>query len=100
MTDKFYLGQEWRTFRNGFLRQYPRCSVDGCPTRATHVDHIVSRRKGGMPFDPFNCQALCAVHHNQKTARLDQPGRKASSTPLRAAGCDAAGWPNDPRFNR
>jgi 5-methylcytosine-specific restriction endonuclease McrA len=94
--DPFYSSPLWRAFRRAFLCRHPLCVVAGCTTPATHVDHTRSRRAGGAPFDPANCRALCPAHHNAKTARLDQPGRCANHHPLRAPGCDAAGWPRAP----
>jgi 5-methylcytosine-specific restriction endonuclease McrA len=94
--DPFYRTPEWKSLRTAFLRANPICSVPGCRTAATHVDHVLSRRKGGPSLDPRNLAAYCAVHHNQKTARLDHPDRAASRAPLRAFGCDAAGRPLDP----
>lgn len=96
-TDKFYLSREWRSFRAAFLRVNPACSVPACQKPASHVDHIVSRRKGGADLDPANCQALCDVHHTQKTNRDDRPDRKATrNKPIRASGCDASGLPISP----
>ena len=94
--DPFYATPQWRAFRAAFLARNPRCSVAGCPVPASHVDHVVSRRRGGADLDPRNCQPLCGPHHSSKTARLDHPGRKASNAPLRVHGCDAAGWSIDP----
>ena len=94
--DPFYTSLQWRVFRRAFLRRHPGCVISGCPTPATHVDHKRTRRSGGAPFDPENCQSLCQSHHSAKTARLDQPSRRASHKPLRAIGCDAHGLPLAP----
>ena len=96
-TDPFYLSREWRRFRAWFLRHNPSCSVPGCRTPATHVDHEVARRAGGADFDPLNCRSFCASHHNQKTAYRDRPTMKRSSASLKAAGCSADGMPLDPK---
>lgn len=94
--DKFYVSSEWVAFRRWFLQRFPYCYVKGCGERATHVDHKVSRRAGGAPFDPFNSVSYCASHHNSKTARFDMPGRKQSDMPVRARGCLPDGSPIDP----
>lgn len=96
MSDAFYQSVEWRRFRAWFLRHSPLCSVPGCRTLATHVDHRVTRRDGGADFDPKNCQSFCASHHNEKTARRDRPTFKRSNKELRASGCSEDGSPIDP----
>lgn len=94
--DPFYTSAEWRTFRSAYLAVYPACTVAGCPKPAKHVDHIRTRRSGGAPFDPDNCQGLCWSHHSQKTARRDRPAYAQSRQELTAAGCDAQGLPLAP----
>ena len=39
--------------------------------RASHVDHIVTKRAGGSD-DECNLQGLCASHHSMKTATYDR----------------------------
>jgi 5-methylcytosine-specific restriction endonuclease McrA len=42
----------------------------GCTEVATVADHIVPLRvDDSAPYDEANLQALCAAHHNAKTAR-------------------------------
>jgi 5-methylcytosine-specific restriction endonuclease McrA len=94
--DPFYASNEWRELRRAVLRANPVCAVPGCGGRATHVDHIRSRRAGGAALDPSNLQALCHSCHSRKTARRDGGfGAWTSDAPLVAVGCDARGRPND-----
>ena len=98
-TDPFYQSTEWRELRRAVIRAHPGCSTAGCIGKSSHVDHIVSRRRGGASLDPANLQALCHRCHSAKTARFDGGfGRARSSTaaPVRATGCDASGRPFDP----
>jgi 5-methylcytosine-specific restriction endonuclease McrA len=96
--DSFYRSNMWRRFRASILRLRPICEMVGCGIAATHVDHIVPRRRGGADFDPANVQALCASCHSTKTALRDggfgRPGRAGAR--IRLSGCDAAGIPRDP----
>ena len=96
--DPFYRSAAWRRFRASVLRARPICEVPGCGIAATHVDHIVPRRRGGADFDPANVQALCASCHSAKTALHDggfgQPG--SPDARIRLSGCDATGMPRDP----
>jgi 5-methylcytosine-specific restriction protein A len=66
-------GAAWRAKRAAYLRDHPICEdPDGldCQARATHVDHVTPRRRGGLD-EPSNYQALCAPCHSRKTARED-----------------------------
>lgn len=94
--EKFYKQADWLAFRRMILQKFRYCQVPGCDQKATQVDHKVSRRKGGAPFDPFNSFACCASHHSEKTARFDMPGRKQSDMPVRARGCSVDGRSLDP----
>lgn len=58
----------WRRIRARYLRRYPDCVV--CGRLAEEVDHIVPLAAGGT-HEEGNLQALCKVHHSQKTAVLD-----------------------------
>ena len=96
--DPFYQRAAWRRFRAGILRHRPICEVPGCGIAASHVDHIIPRRRGGADFDPANVQALCASCHSAKTALRDggfghrsKPGAR-----IRLSGCDLTGLPRDP----
>ncbi len=63
------LGPGWRVMRRELLKREPMCRA--CRrAKATHLDHIVSRRRGG-PSDPSNLQPLCASCHSRKTASED-----------------------------
>jgi 5-methylcytosine-specific restriction endonuclease McrA len=84
--DPFYLSPAWRAARARQLRSHPHCTVPGCQAKATHVDHIKPRARGGAELDPANLQTLCHSHHSSKTARFEHPNR-------RVIGCDADGWP-------
>lgn len=61
----------WQQTRASFLAHHPFCIV--CGQKATHVDHIVARRRGGSD-DESNLQALCASCHSRKTATIDGGG--------------------------
>ncbi len=102
--DPFYQSAEWKACRSATLRAAPGCAVAGCDRRPSHVDHIVSRRRGGAPFDPANLQTLCHSHHTEKTNRVDGGGGRnlggnsaGGALVMRARGCDADGNPLDPR---
>ena len=92
--DSFYSSAEWRATRKAKLRRDPICQSPQCSRKATHVDHIKSRRRGGPDLDPNNLQSLCHSCHNAKTIRVDGGfGRKATS---KVPGCDVNGNPVDP----
>lgn len=44
------------------------CADEGKVTEAVTIDHIIALANGGTDTDD-NCQALCAAHHDEKTAR-------------------------------
>lgn len=98
-SDPFYWSAEWRACRRTMLARHPDCAVPGCGEPAKHVDHRVSRRRGGAAFDPANLLCLCVPHHSEKTARADggfgNPTGDAS-VPLAVRGCDTSGRPRDP----
>ena len=94
--DPFYKSYDWIVFRRKILQKYRYCRIPGCTQEATHVDHIVSRRAGGAPFDPWNVQLLCRSHHAEKSARFDVLSRKKSDMPVRVRGCDERGNSLDP----
>lgn len=94
--DPFYASSKWRKLRAAFLKANPNCSVPGCPIPAGHVDHRIRRTAGGASLVWDNLQSFCIGHGNAKTARVDQPGRRANNRPLRAGGCGPDGWPLAP----
>lgn len=59
---------DWRKTRAAFLKAHPWCMADECTEKATDVDHIMPRAKGGTD-EWDNLQALCHSHHSSKTAR-------------------------------
>ncbi len=56
----------WSRLRRQVLREQPTCS---CGEPSTEVDHILARSLGGDPIDRRNLQALCSIHHREKTNR-------------------------------
>lgn len=92
--DQFYRSAEWRRLRKAALaRDGGRCVVPGCGKPATHVDHVMSRRKGGPDTLP-NLRSLCGAHDAQVKERSD--GTRRRDGKLTVSGCDANGWPIDP----
>jgi 5-methylcytosine-specific restriction enzyme A len=94
MTDPFYRTAMWQVLRNAALaRDRHRCVVPGCGAKATHVDHVLSRRRGGADA-LHNLRSLCATHDAQVKERPD--GKRGRDGKLTVSGCDASGWPIDP----
>lgn len=107
MTLPFYRSDEWRAFRSRVLRAAGhRCAVRGCPSRATHVDHLRTVRDApALALDVANVQPLCHAHHSAKTAARDGGfgnARKPGGAVLRVKGNAPDGTPLDPghRWNR
>ena len=74
VTDRGY-GGKWQRLRIQILRRddylCQHCLKDQTLTRATHVDHITPKSRGGS--DSFsNLQSLCAACHARKTAGESQ----------------------------
>lgn len=86
--DPFYTSAEWRRIRWKVLQRDRRCRWPGCQRIATHVDHVIPRRRGGSD-DPSNLMGLCGTCHNSHKQSLEKTGR--------VRGCDANGFPIDPR---
>lgn len=87
MSDPFYRSPAWRRLRaEALARDNHRCVLPGCGRKAHAVDHILQRSRGGADALP-NLRSLCEQHHNQ---------RRQGGEP-RVLGCDASGWPLDPR---
>lgn len=55
-------------------------------TPATHVDHILSKAKGGTD-DPANLRAICRPCHDRKS--IEEKGHRVRPT------IGADGWPTD-----
>lgn len=86
----YYRTPHWRRLRVAALqRDAYTCTAPGCRERATHVDHIVSRRNGGTDT-LSNLRCLCAAHDNQVK---EQYGARRKGGVLKAIGCDVDGWP-------
>jgi 5-methylcytosine-specific restriction endonuclease McrA len=69
------------------------CIVPGCRARATRVDHIKSRRDGGLD-SLRNLRSLCTRHDNQ--IKEDARGKRRSDGKPYVLGCDVRGRPLDP----
>lgn len=68
----FYNSRVWRKTRKRFLEQNPlcvECAEVGDVVVATVLDHIVPINRGGEKLNESNFQAMCAAHHNAKSAR-------------------------------
>lgn len=64
-------GRTWQRLRVLHLHVEPlcrECAKHGGLTRATDVDHITPKQRGGRDVDE-NLQSLCHAHHSEKTAR-------------------------------
>lgn len=65
----------WHKARTSYLHEHPlcvKCQAEGRITPATVVDHIKPHRGNyDLMWDTNNWQALCARHHNIKTATED-----------------------------
>lgn len=90
--DPFYSSAEWRAARGAYIAQHPTCEEAGCGKPTKHVDHRISRRKGGASLDPRNFKGQCHSHHSAKTARQDG----GFGNPESRKGCDEDGWPRVP----
>lgn len=71
-TVKMYNSARWRKFRAEYLGAHPwcvKCLADGKHERATVVDHVVPHGGDEEKFWGGPFQAMCKVHHDEKTAR-------------------------------
>jgi 5-methylcytosine-specific restriction endonuclease McrA len=66
------------------------CVVPMCGRRATRVDHIKSRRAGGLDV-LANLRSLCMAHDNQVKEDKDGNRRSGGRLTVRTVGVD--GWP-------
>ncbi len=76
-------GRKWQAARLTYLKANPlcvMCKARGEVVAASVVDHVKAHKGNHALFwDEGNWQALCARHHNQKTATEDGGfGRLAS----------------------
>jgi len=81
---------DWQQARRQFLADHPWCSVEGCRTPASDVDHVLSvQERPDLRLEPSNFRSLCHAHHAQRTAReqgFAQSGPANSiNAPLRGA---------------
>lgn len=60
----FYQSNAWKSVRNSFMKQHPKCVKCGAPSQV--CDHKVRIADGGHPTDPSNLQAMCHPCHNKK----------------------------------
>lgn len=67
-TERGY-GTNWRALRAKLMPPGTLCAC-GCGRKASHLDHIVPRSKGGTD-DPSNLQPLARECHGRKTAAQD-----------------------------
>ena len=90
MTDRIRNGWQWEKIRRRILRRDPlcvECLLRGFSIMSSEVDHRVPLFKGGSNDDD-NLQAICRLHHLEKT-RADMGSRPK--------GCDELGMPTDSR---
>lgn len=69
---KVYNSPDWKDAARHYLHSNPYCTIckaQGWKEMATVVDHIHPINQGGSVWDRDNWQALCDVHHNQKSGR-------------------------------
>jgi 5-methylcytosine-specific restriction protein A len=67
-------GGRWQKYRDWFLRQPQNrfCSVEGCRTPPSVVDHDPPHRGDMEKFwDERTHRAMCAYHHRMKTCAED-----------------------------
>jgi 5-methylcytosine-specific restriction endonuclease McrA len=90
-SDPFYHTSLWRTVcRDVALRSGGVCEVPRCTSPAKVVDHIISRRNGGVDH-ASNARHLCRLHDNQVKEKED--GTRKSNGVFKVIGCDVDGWP-------
>lgn len=98
MSDPYYRTPAWRRLRTAALKRDGYiCTVPGCRAKATHIDHIVSRRSGG-PDTLANLRSLCAMHDGQ--IKEDSRGKRKNDGQAYVRGCDGTGNPPAHWWNR
>ncbi|OZE25673.1 hypothetical protein CH262_12515 [Rhodococcus sp. 05-2255-1e] len=72
MSDKRIHSGKWTKFAQQVLKEDGYvCAVEGCDTRASHVDHILPRSKfPELMYDRSNLQSLCQFHNTSKGAKM------------------------------
>lgn len=91
----YYRSLAWLRLRAAALdRDRHTCTVPGCGAKATVVDHIVSRRNGGLDT-LSNMRSLCAHHDSQ--IKENTNGKRNNDGKPCLRGCDATGKPLDPK---
>ena len=66
-------GSAWQRERNAVGMDNHACEEcwkNGLATKATHLDHVTTRRRGGLDHKS-NYQRLCDTCHDRKTATHD-----------------------------
>jgi 5-methylcytosine-specific restriction protein A len=90
--DPYYRTKEWQRLRIAALaRDKHTCVVKGCNERASIVDHIVSRRRGGKD-SLSNLRSLCRSHDNQTK---EFKGKRRNDS-FKVKGATPDGRPLDP----
>ena len=87
----FYSSAKWRATRDAYKAKHRWCCVCkrlGFHTPIAEVDHVISLREGGAPFDEKNLQGLCKKHHAQKTCYVDGGLGKTGGKLLVTTGAD------------
>jgi hypothetical protein len=101
-SNPYYQSAHWRELRDACLaRDNYRCVVDGCGQIGRVADHIETRPPVSHPcaLDRLdNLRTLCRSHDAQvkEQQRGSSAARKQGGV-FRVKGCDADGWPYDPR---
>lgn len=101
-TNPYYLSAHWRALRKACLeRDHHRCVVPGCGLYGPVADHIETRPpvQHPTPLDRLdNLRTLCRSHDAQvKEQRTGSSDTRKQGGVFRVKGCDADGWPYDPR---
>ncbi|MCP9237145.1 HNH endonuclease signature motif containing protein [Lewinella sp. JB7] len=68
---RFYNSTAWRKTSRSVRQRQPLCEVCTAIDQvavADVTDHIIAREDGGADYDPRNLMAMCAYHHNRKSA--------------------------------
>jgi 5-methylcytosine-specific restriction endonuclease McrA len=88
IADPYYKSPEWIALRHKAMeRDHHHCTTPGCMARATRVDHIISRKAGGMDA-LSNLRCLCTICDNKMR---EYHGKRRSGGKAIVTGID--GWP-------